>query len=268
MRGMRWAWVLVSVAWGRRRFVEIRKTREREKLLQSLRQCNVTDLSSGLAGRWQAAPDRRSSQFGLDAKKNEHLEASGASAAYGRLPHDYVPDDCRLRRFDARDYVARCRDQLRLAFVGDSLAEQVYKALVGMLAHNGMVGDRRPCDGRRRLARMRVRRRERPEGDPKLRFAAEVGGRPPLRATRAASLEKPPPPRAVAPPPPPGGGDDGSCLVDTFSLTPEHRVGFGGSTWATQVFVRFKVSRFDEAALDALDAKRRAGKGGFNVTST
>ena len=40
-------------------------------------------------------------------------------------------------RFDARDAIGRCFGGRRLAFVGDSLAEQVSKAVLGMLGHAG-----------------------------------------------------------------------------------------------------------------------------------
>lgn len=129
----------------KRRFIQIRQARAQEQRLKGLRPCNATDYALGLPGAWQAAADRRAPAFGAAAVENAYLAGGGASAAYARLPHDYVPADCRLRRFDARDFVARCREGRRLAFLGDSLAEQIYKALVGTLAHSGLAPSRTSC---------------------------------------------------------------------------------------------------------------------------
>ena len=49
------------------------------------------------------------------------------------IDNDVLKDE----RFDARDAIGRCFGGRRLAFVGDSLAEQVSKALLGMLGHAG-----------------------------------------------------------------------------------------------------------------------------------
>ena len=50
------------------------------------------------------------------------VERCGSVAA-----HDFAPATCRLRRFDARDFAGRCAAGRRVAFLGDSLGEQVWK---------------------------------------------------------------------------------------------------------------------------------------------
>ena len=102
-----------------------------------LRPCNATDLAQGLQGTWRLSPFARGDQYGWDKAESERLRKADASEASERPVHEYLPDRCRLRRFDARDAIGRCFGGRRLAFLGDSLAEQVSKALLGMLGHAG-----------------------------------------------------------------------------------------------------------------------------------
>ena len=128
--------LLITLAHARRMY-QIRKFQEAELKRRSLRPCNATDLAQGLRGTWRLSPFARGDQYGWDKAESERLRKADASEAYERPVHEYLPDQCRLRRFDARDAVGRCFSGRRLAFVGDSLAEQVSKALLGMLGHAG-----------------------------------------------------------------------------------------------------------------------------------
>ncbi|KAH8061504.1 hypothetical protein JL722_4132 [Aureococcus anophagefferens] len=116
---------------------QIKRARRSEAEAKALPHCNATDLALGLPGGvWRAAPDRRASGFGADA-------APGAAPdQYAKPVHDFAPATCRLRRFDARDFAGRCAAGRRVAFLGDSLGEQVWKALLGLLAHGGARAER------------------------------------------------------------------------------------------------------------------------------
>ena len=124
--------LLLTLAHARRMY-QIRKFQEAELKRRSLRPCNATDLSEGLPGNWRLSPFARGDAYGWDKTESERLRKADASEAYERPVHEYLPDRCRLRRFDARDAIGRCFSGRRLAFLGDSLAEQVSKALLGML---------------------------------------------------------------------------------------------------------------------------------------
>lgn len=128
--------LLCALAADARRMYQIRKFQEEERRRRSLRPCNGTDLSAGLSGAWRLSPFARGEAFG-GARASERLRAADASEAYERPVHEYMPAACRLRRFDAQDAIGRCFKGRRIAFLGDSLAEQVSKALLGMLGHAG-----------------------------------------------------------------------------------------------------------------------------------
>ena len=129
--------LILTAAADARRMYQIRKFQEAEMRRRALRPCNATDLAQGLRGTWRLSPFARGDAYGWDKTESERLRKADASEAYERPVHEYLPDRCRLRRFDARDAIGRCFGGRRLAFLGDSLAEQVSKALLGMLGHAG-----------------------------------------------------------------------------------------------------------------------------------
>ena len=99
--------VLIAVTDARRMY-QIRKFQEAELKRRALRPCNATDLAHGLQGTWRLSPFARGDQYGWDKAESERLRKADASEAYERPVHEYLPDQCRLQRFDARDAIGRC----------------------------------------------------------------------------------------------------------------------------------------------------------------
>ncbi|KAJ1456355.1 hypothetical protein M885DRAFT_517861 [Pelagophyceae sp. CCMP2097] len=104
------------------------------------RWCDMSDFEAGLPGSWAA------NSFGtLARQKKARRGLPVEQRKFSRELFNYTPLNCVLRKFDTRDAVGRCFGGKKLVFVGDSLAEQQAKALVGMLVLHGVNSTTSPC---------------------------------------------------------------------------------------------------------------------------